>query len=291
VFAVLAGAFTYLYRVAVALCSERSLRRLRDELYGHIQHLPYAWHVSIQTGDIIQRCTSDVEVLRNFLTNQMLELFRTVVLVVAAIAWMFTMSAKLTWVSVAFIPVIIGYSGRILLSDLQALPRRRRGGGRLSTAVQENLTGVRVVRAFGRESVRNEKLRREERRICEKMGAARPRDGPLLGRGRLRHGAAGASDRGAGCAGGGARGPHPRAVHGVRLLQLHDRLAAAQLRAHPRRHEQDERLHRSPARNSQCARGGREPPTAGVPTCGATLCSTPCISPIPARRRSCAGSA
>jgi ATP-binding cassette subfamily B protein len=81
------------------------------ELYGHIQRLPYAWHVSIQTGDIIQRCTSDVEVLRNFLTNQMLELFRTVVLVVAAIAWMFTMSAKLTWVSVAFIPVIIGYSG------------------------------------------------------------------------------------------------------------------------------------------------------------------------------------
>jgi ATP-binding cassette subfamily B protein len=50
-------------------------------------------------------------VLRNFLTNQMLELFRTVVLVVAAIAWMFTMSARLTWVSVAFIPVIIGYSG------------------------------------------------------------------------------------------------------------------------------------------------------------------------------------
>jgi ATP-binding cassette subfamily B protein len=131
VFAVLAGAFTYLYRVAVALCSERSLRRLRDRLYGHIQRLPYAWHVSIQTGDIIQRCTSDVEVLRNFLTNQMLELFRTVVLVVAAIAWMFTMSAKLTWVSVAFIPIIIGYSGVFFSADLQALsatPTRRRAG-------------------------------------------------------------------------------------------------------------------------------------------------------------------
>jgi ATP-binding cassette subfamily B protein len=152
VFAVLAGAFTYLYRVAVALCSERSLRRLRDELYGHIQRLPYAWHVSIQTGDIIQRCTSDVEVLRNFLTNQMLELFRTVVLVVAAIAWMFTMSAKLTWVSVAFIPIIIGYSGVFFSLISKRFRDADEAEGRLSTAVQENLTGVRVVRAFGREA-------------------------------------------------------------------------------------------------------------------------------------------
>ena len=151
-FAVLAGAFTYLYRVAVAQCSERSLRRLRDRLYGHIQRLPYSWHVSIQTGDIIQRCTSDVEVLRNFLTNQMLELFRTVVLVVVAIAWMFTMSAPLTWVSVAFIPVIIGYSGVFFSLISKRFQAADEAEGRLSTAVQENLTGVRVVRAFGREA-------------------------------------------------------------------------------------------------------------------------------------------
>ncbi len=152
VFAVLAGLFTYLYRVAIAVCSERSLCRLRDRLYGHIQRLPYAWHVSIQTGDIIQRCTSDVEVLRNFLTSQLLELFRTVVLVVIAIAWMFTMSPRLTWVSVAFIPVIIGYSSVFFFLISRRFQAADEAEGRLSTVVQENLTGVRVVRAFGREA-------------------------------------------------------------------------------------------------------------------------------------------
>ena len=152
VLAVLAGASTFLYRVAMSKACEGSLERLRNRLYGHIQRLPYRWHVSIQTGDIIQRCTSDVEVIHNFLSNQLIEIVRTAVLVAAAISWMFTMSRFLTWVSIAFIPVVLAYSGIFFNLISRRFRVADEAEGALSTAVQENFTGVRVVRAFGREA-------------------------------------------------------------------------------------------------------------------------------------------
>ncbi len=102
----------------------------------------------MQTGDIIQRCTSDVEVVHTFLSAQLFELFRTLVLVVTAMCFLFAIDARLTWVCLAFIPVIILYSalfyraiaGRFLAAD--------EAEGDLSACVQENFTGVRVVRAF-----------------------------------------------------------------------------------------------------------------------------------------------
>mgnify|MGYP000949119967 CR=1 FL=1 len=152
VFAVLSGLATFWARVSMAKSSEGSLERLRNRLFDHIQHLPYRWHVSIQTGDIIQRCTSDVEVLRNFFAGQMIEVLRTVVLVVAAVSWMFTMSSYLTWVSVAFIPPIMLYSGVFFRLISKRFRVADEAEGTLTTAIQENLTGVRVVRAFGREA-------------------------------------------------------------------------------------------------------------------------------------------
>lgn len=165
-FAVLAGLSTYLFRVAGAACCERSLERLRNRLYSHIQRLPYAWHVRNSTGDIIQRCTSDVDVLRNFLSNQMLELLRTVVLVAVAMAWMFSMSGFLAWVSVAFIPVIIGYSAFFFRLISRRFRDADEAEGELSAAVQENLTGVRVVRAFAREAHETENFNRKNDRFA-----------------------------------------------------------------------------------------------------------------------------
>lgn len=152
VLAVLNGASTFFYRAAMARTCEGSVERLRNRLYSHIQRLPYRWHVSIQTGDIIQRCTSDVEVIHNFFANQFSEIFRTVVLVATAISWMFTMSNFLTWVSIAFIPVVMAYSGIFFNLISRRFRVADEAEGALSSAVQENLTGVRVVRAFGREA-------------------------------------------------------------------------------------------------------------------------------------------
>ncbi len=79
-FAALAGFSNYSSRMNLAKACEGTVARVRDTLFDHIQHLPYAWHNSHQTGDIIQRCTQDVDLIRNFVSDQLMECIRTVLL-------------------------------------------------------------------------------------------------------------------------------------------------------------------------------------------------------------------
>ncbi len=149
--AVLSGVCNGIVRTAAARGSEGFVQALRNRLYEHIQKLPFNWHVRHQTGEIIQRCTSDVEVVRNFVTNQMLEVLRVLFLIVYSLIIMFSMNWQIALIAAGFIPVIVLYSG-IFYSKIAARFREAdEAEGALSTNVQENLTGVRVVRAFGRE--------------------------------------------------------------------------------------------------------------------------------------------
>lgn len=156
--AILSGVFSFLARINTARASENAIKSLRDALYGHIQKLPFSWHTAHQTGEIIQRCTSDVEVIRNFVSAQMVEVFRIVFLIVMTMAIMFSMNVKISLVVAVFIPIIALYSfffsskisKRFLDADIAE--------GKLSSTVQENLTGVRVVRAFGRENFEIERF-------------------------------------------------------------------------------------------------------------------------------------
>ena len=141
--------------------SERFVKSLRDALYGHIQRLPYRWHVQNPTGDIIQRCTSDVEVVRNFIAEQMIELLSTTFLIVVYMAAMFTMNVKISLFVFAFIPVIVGYSLVFYRRISKGYQKADEAEGELSSDVQENITGVRVVRAFGRERDELEKFRKK----------------------------------------------------------------------------------------------------------------------------------
>ena len=158
VISVLAGVVTIFARMSLAKGSETMLKKIRDRLYGHIQRLPFDWHVKNSAGDIIQRCTSDVEVVRNFICLQLLEVFRILFTVAISIAMMLYINPTLSIVAIVFIPVVIGYSvvfyGRISSKFLIA----DEAEAELSTCVQENLNGVRVVRAFGREKFEMDKF-------------------------------------------------------------------------------------------------------------------------------------
>ena len=147
----LSGVCAYLSRTDLAKASERFIKSLRDELFGHIQRLPYSWHSRNQAGDIIQRCTSDVDVIRNFVSTQMLEVFRTVFLVVLSLGIMFSMNREISLLALRFIPLVAAYSGFFYSKIAVRFRAADEAEGELSSAVQENLTGVRVVRAFGRE--------------------------------------------------------------------------------------------------------------------------------------------
>lgn len=145
------GIMIYLYRSQTAKAGETFAKNMRDILFAHVQRLPMKWHDGVQTGDIIQRCTADVETIRNFVVTQVLEVFRTVFLLVVSLAMMLTMNRKLTMVALAFTPVVVLYSGIFYHLIAKNYTAADEAEGDLSTVVQENATGVRVVRAFGRE--------------------------------------------------------------------------------------------------------------------------------------------
>ncbi|WP_367923859.1 ABC transporter ATP-binding protein [uncultured Ruthenibacterium sp.] len=164
--AVLSGLCTYGSRMGTSKGSENFVKSLRDALYRHIQRLPYAWHVRHSTGEIIQRCTSDVEVVRNFVTNQLLEVFRIIFLVAFSLVVMFSMNWKMTLIAVGFLPVILLYSGFFYSKIAKRFLTADEAEGELSATVQENLTGVRVVRAFGREKFEVERFDKKNERFA-----------------------------------------------------------------------------------------------------------------------------
>jgi len=126
--------------------------RLWNTLYAHIQKLPWDWHVGCQTGDIIQRCTTDVDNIRNFIQNNLSELLRTICIFVIAVVMMFSMDLFMSLVAMALIPVILVFSILYFRRVSQNFARADAAEGAMQAAAQENYTGVRVVRAFGREA-------------------------------------------------------------------------------------------------------------------------------------------
>ncbi len=156
--AVGSGIFTYISRTNTAKAGENFAKNLRDTLFIHVQKLPMKWHDRNQTGDIIQRCTSDVEVIRGFVVTQLLEVFRTAFLVIISFVMMFSMNVKLSLIVMLFIPVVIVYSTVFYRLIAKRFTTADEAEGALSTVVQENATGVRVVRAFGREQFEMERF-------------------------------------------------------------------------------------------------------------------------------------
>ena len=159
-------AANYYSKVFAAKGSESFVKGMRDQLYDHIQKLPYSWHVKNQTGDIIQRCTSDVDVVRNFVTNQLMEVFRIIFLIVFYMVIMFSMNVKISLIAVSFFPIVILYSGYFFSKIAQHFQEADEAEGILSSVVQENLTGVRVVRAFGRESFERKRFDEKNERFA-----------------------------------------------------------------------------------------------------------------------------
>ena len=159
--ALLSVTFRYLFILFNAKGAESLAETMRNCLFSHIQRLPFAWHMQNQTGDIIQRCTSDVDMVKNFISEQLTSVFRIVILIILSLLFMFSMNAKLTMVALASIPIIIAYSTYFHSKISSQFMKCDENEGILSTIAQENLTGVRVVRAFGREKYEKDRFEKQ----------------------------------------------------------------------------------------------------------------------------------
>lgn len=146
-----AGFFSYLKGRFAAQASDGIARRLKDRLYDHLQRLPARYHDRAETGDLIQRCTSDVETLRMALASQVVEVSNAVLLLLTALPIMILLDGRMTLVSFALVGPIILF-GYIYIGKVKHLfAEVAESEGQVTRVVQENLTGLRVVRAFARQ--------------------------------------------------------------------------------------------------------------------------------------------
>ena len=159
--AVVQVASNYTFRVYNTKASETLVKSMRDQLFSHIQRLPFSWHMKNKTGDIIQRCTSDIETTKNFLSEQLTAVFRVVILLILSISFMVSMHGTLTLIALVPMPLIIWYSAHFHKQIHDGFTQCDENEGKLSAMAQENLTGVRVVRAFGQEKAEMDKFTKQ----------------------------------------------------------------------------------------------------------------------------------
>lgn len=152
------GGGAFLSGRLAAYTAEGITRRLRDFLYDHIQRLSFAYHSATPTGDIIERVTSDVDALRRFFSEQAIGMGRIILLFVINWAAILSLNVKLGWLSVIAIPPILLVSLWFFKKVTKAYDEYQAQEAILSTTLQENLTGVRVVKAFARQDYEKEKF-------------------------------------------------------------------------------------------------------------------------------------
>lgn len=149
------------FRLMNAKGAEKLVKTMRDDLYSHILRLPFQWHSENHTGDIIQRCTSDVEQIKMFLSEQLTALIRILILITLAVWYMFGISSRLAVTACVYIVIVVSYSYYFHRRIGNAFEKVDAEEGRLSSIAQENLTGVRVVRAFGRETYEKDRFEKQ----------------------------------------------------------------------------------------------------------------------------------
>ncbi|HHW21482.1 MAG TPA: ABC transporter ATP-binding protein [Clostridiaceae bacterium] len=155
---VLQGTFMFLKGKLSAVAAQTSSKRMRDRLYNHLMRLPFDYHVKAQTGDIIQRCTSDIETVQNFVERQSVDAIQIIFQVIIVLSIMIPISLKYTLISIVLIPIVFVITVRFFINMMKIFIQTDEAEGVMSAALQENLTGVRVVKAFGAQKFEIEKF-------------------------------------------------------------------------------------------------------------------------------------
>lgn len=149
---VIRGIFLYIKGKWSAETSEAIAENMRNKIYNHLQHLSYEYHVKAETGDLIQRCTSDVETIRKFLGTQFVEIGSAIFMLILAGSIMLSLDTTMTLIALAIVPIIFIFAVIFFIKIRKAFQLSDEAEGKMSNVLQENLTGIRVVRAFAQES-------------------------------------------------------------------------------------------------------------------------------------------
>jgi ATP-binding cassette subfamily B protein len=173
----LGGLFLYTRGRMAARASENIAQNLREALYARLHHLRPSFYDTADTGDLVQRCSSDVETLRVFLVSDVIEIGRAVMLVICVVPVLFAIHTQLAWLSLAMMPFLILGAYIFFQKVKDAFEMTDESEGAMTATLQENLTGIRVVRAFARQQheiekfgEKNRDFRNKNNRLIQLMG-------------------------------------------------------------------------------------------------------------------------
>ncbi len=172
IIAFLSALFMFLRYYHQTIVAENLNRNIKNHLYTHIEHLPYSYHKGVQTGDLVQRCTSDVDKIRTFFSGQIEEIVSTVTSAIFALIIMFSLNEKLSFIVLLTFPIIFGicfYFFKVIQKQFLATDEKEAA---LTVQINEALNGVRVIKAFNKERYELDKFLKsssEYKDIASKM--------------------------------------------------------------------------------------------------------------------------
>ena len=173
--AVAAGLLNVLRGWMTARAAQRSVRRLRERVHARLVRLPVPFFDANESGDLLQRATSDVDTVQNVLANQIAEMGRAILLLLIAIPLMFAIDWRMAIASTVLAIPVVAFAGLYFRTVSDRFRTKDEAEGRLTAKAQENIAGIRVVRAFGRQSFEREEFR--ERNAAHRDADVRLFDG------------------------------------------------------------------------------------------------------------------
>lgn len=147
--------------------AEHISKTLRDRLYSHIQSLDYNYHNNVDTGDLVQRVTTDIEAMSNFVSNRIPEFIRLIATVTFGAIQIYTINQTMVWIALGMIPITAVSSVFFFKYVDKSFKHIEESEARMMTVIQENLTGARIVRAFANEQFEIDKLEKENKSYSE----------------------------------------------------------------------------------------------------------------------------
>ncbi len=152
--------FSFIEGKGKAKVSENVARNIRNQIYDHIQHLPFKYHDNAQTGELVQRSTSDVDAVRRFFAEQIPGISRIIFLFIINFIILLVLNTKLALLSIIAVPLIAFISIFFFRLIFNAYDDFQDHQGKMTAKIQENLSGIRVVRSFARQDWEKERFKK-----------------------------------------------------------------------------------------------------------------------------------
>jgi len=159
--ALLRSSLMFISSAIAADSTEKAIKRLRDLLFAHLQKLPMSFHITATTGELIQRCTGDVDTVKRFIGTQVVDVVLLGTVFLMSFYMMFGMNPTYALIAICLAPVIFIQSFVFFKRESKVWEEHEAEQDKLTSIVEENLGGIRVVKAFAREDAENEKFEKQ----------------------------------------------------------------------------------------------------------------------------------